>query len=126
MIKGLVGEKHVTVTSGHSVPYINHNDSVPLQGMIRICGSDMQVYTGTAWMTMNTSYATVGLSNQAQEAIDWAQYKMQEERDLECIKAQYPQLTGAIEEVEQAKRALATLIALTKEYDNSEDRDDTG
>lgn len=125
MIKGLQGEKHVTVTGGNtSVPYVNHNDLVPLQGMIRICGSDMQVYTGTNWMTINTSYATVGLSNSAQEAIDWAQYKMQEERDLELIKAQYPQLTGAIEEVEQAKRALGTLIALTKEYD--EDRDDTG
>ena len=120
MIKGLQGEKHVTVTGGNtSVPYVNHNDSVPLQGMMRICGSDMQVFTGGAWMTINTSYASVGLSNQAQEAIDWAQYKMQEERNLESLKAQYPQLTGAIEEVEQAKKALDTLIALTKEYDEA-------
>jgi hypothetical protein len=68
---------------------------------------------------MNTGYASVGLSNQAQEAIDWAQYKMQEERDLELLKVKYPQLTGAIEEVEQAKQALGTLIALTKEYDEA-------
>jgi len=118
MIKGLQGERHVTVTSGNtSVPYVNTNHTNPMQGMIRIWGNDLQAYDGSNWLTMNTSYATVGLSNAAQEAIDWAQYKMQEEREMESIKAQYPHLTEAIEEVEHAKRALNTLIALTKEYD---------
>ena len=118
MIKGLRGERHVTVTGGNtSVPYVNIGLDKPMAGVIRVSGTDMQVFDGTSWMTMNTSYATVGLSNAAQEAIDWAQYKMQEERDMEVIKAQYPHLTEAIEEVEHAKRALNTLIALTKEYD---------
>ena len=118
MIKGLVGDKHVTVTGGNtSVPYVNYNNNNPIQGMIRIHGTDLQVFDGSSWVVMNTSYASVGLSNQAQEAVEWAQYKMQEERELESLKAQYPQLTGAIEEVEQAKRALGTLIALTKEYE---------
>lgn len=118
MIKGLMGERHVVVTGGNtSVPYVSQNINNPIQGMIRVWGTDTQVYDGNGWITMNTSYATVGLSNQAQEAIDWAQYKMQEERDIELLKAQYPHLTEAIEEVEHAKRALQTLIALTKEYD---------
>ena len=112
-----MGEQHVVVTGGNtSVPYVSQNTNNPIQGMIRVWGTDMQVYDGNGWVTITTSYATVGLSNSAQEAIDWAQYKMQEERDLESIKAQYPHLTEAIEEVEHAKRALQTLIALTKEY----------
>lgn len=118
MIKGLQGERHVTVTGGNtSVPYVNVSIDRPMAGMIRVSGTDMQVFDGTSWITMNTSYATVGLSNSAQDAIDWVQHKMQEERDLEVIKAQYPHLTEAIEEVEHAKKALQTLIALTKEYD---------
>jgi hypothetical protein len=118
MIKGLMGEQHVLVTGGNtSLPYVSQNTNNPIQGMIRVWGTDMQVYDGNSWITLNTSYATVGLSNSAQEAIDWAQYKMQEERDLASIKAQYPHLTEAIEEVEHAKQALETLIALTKEYD---------
>jgi|APGre2960657505_1045072.scaffolds.fasta_scaffold161071_1 predicted Zn-dependent protease len=125
MIKGLVGERHITVTGGNtSVPYVDIGLDKPMAGAIRISGTEMQVFNGTCWISMNTSCATVGLSNAAQEAIDWAQYKMQEERNMELLKDQYPYLTEAIEEVEQAKQALQTLIALTKEYD--EDHDDTG
>ena len=118
MIKCLVGDKHVTVTGGNtSVPYVNINPTNPLTGMMRVCGDNMQVFDGAGWVGMHGGYATVGLSNQAQEAIEWAQYRMQEEREMEVIKAQYPHLINAIEEVEQAKKVLGTLIALTKEYD---------
>ena len=45
MIKGLVGDKHVTVTGGNtSVPYVNYNNNNPIQGMIRIHGTDLQVF----------------------------------------------------------------------------------
>ena len=118
MIKGLMGEKHVIVTGGDtSVPFISANLSNPIQGMIRVNGNLMEVFNGTNWIVMNTSYATVGLSNAAQEAIDWAQYKMQQERDIELLKEQYPLLIGAIEEVEQAKSKLDLLLALTRDYD---------
>ena len=115
-----MGDRHVMVTGGNtSVPYVSQNTNNPIQGMIRVWGTDTQVYDGNGWVTTNTSYATVGLSNSAQEAIDWAQYKMQEERDIELLKAQYPQLVGAIEEVKQAKSKLDLLLALTKDYDEA-------
>lgn len=118
MIKGLMGEKHVIVTGGDtSVPYISTNPSNPIQGLLRINGTNIEVFNGANWIIMNTSYATVGLGNQAQEAIEWAQYKMQQERDTELLKDQYPHLVGAIEEVEQAKSKLDLLLALTRDYD---------
>jgi len=118
MIKGLIGEKHVMVTGGDtSIPYISTDSSNPIQGMLRINGANMEVFNGANWIVMNTSYATVELSNAAQKAIDWAQNRMQQERDMELIKSKYPQLIGAIEEAEQAKSKLNLLLALTKEYD---------
>ena len=118
MIKGIMGDSNIVVAGGNTpVPYVSTNPDNPMQGMIRVYGTDVQVYNGSSWVNMNTSYATVSLGQRAQEAVEWAQHKMQEERELELIKARYPQLAGAIEEVEQAKKALGTLIALTKEYE---------
>ena len=63
MIKGLQGSASVVVNGGNtSVPYVNQNNSNPMQGMIRVWGTDMQVFDGTAWISMSTSYATVALT----------------------------------------------------------------
>lgn len=85
MIKGLSSSsKYTVVSSGNtSVPYINSNTSNPIQGMLRICGSDLQVFDGTSWIVVNSSYATVGLTPDAELLLDWARQK----RDEEIIKS---------------------------------------
>lgn len=55
MIKGLMGEKGIVVGSGNtSVPYVNQNQSNPMQGVVRVWGTDMQVFDGSAWVGMTT------------------------------------------------------------------------
>jgi hypothetical protein len=99
MIKGIQGSAHVVVTGGNtSVPYVNHNINNPVQGMIRINGSDMQVFDGSTWLSMSTSYATVALSPTTEEAIDWAKRKMQEEKDLHERMERHPGLKQAYEQ----------------------------
>jgi hypothetical protein len=98
MIKGLQGSAHVVVNGGNtSVPYVPINASNPIQGMLRVNGTDMQVFDGTTWIMMNTSYATVGLSPTTEEVIDWARRKMQEEKDLHERMKQHPGLKDAFE-----------------------------
>ena len=98
MIKGLMGTRGLVVDGGDtSVPYVNVNTNNPMQGMVRISGSDMQVFDGNKWMTLSTSYATVALSPTTEEAIDWAKRKMQEEKDLHERMKRHPGLKDAFE-----------------------------
>jgi hypothetical protein len=99
MIKGLQGSAHVVVTGGNtSVPYVNSNVNNPVQGMMRINGTDLQVFDGNSWLSMSTSYATVALSPTTQEAIDWVKRKMQEEKDLHERMEKHPGLKQAYEQ----------------------------
>jgi hypothetical protein len=99
MIKGLQGSAHVIVNGGNtSVPYVNQNINNPMQGMIRISGSDMQVFDGNNWVALSTSYATVALAPTTEEAIDWAKRKMQEEKDLHDRMKRHPGLKSSWEQ----------------------------
>ena len=98
MIKGLMGSAGIIVQGGNtSVPYINQTSSNPMQGMIRVWGTDMQVFDGNNWMNMSTSYATVGLEPTAEEAIKWVRHKMEEEQDLHKRMERHPGLKDAYE-----------------------------
>ena len=96
MIKGLLGNCGIKVSAGDtSVPYISLNTTNPMTGMMRVWGSDTQVFDGTSWLNMNSSYATVSLDSESQALLDWARRKMQEELNLEKLLHQYPGLKDA-------------------------------
>jgi hypothetical protein len=99
MIKGIQGIGHVQISGGNSmIPYVNQNISNPAQGMVRVWGSDLQVYDGASWVNISSSYATVELDAEAQNAIDWAKRKMHEEQDLKARMEQHPGLKHAYEQ----------------------------
>jgi hypothetical protein len=104
MIKGLLGEKGIVVGSGNtSVPYINQNQSNPMQGMIRIWGTDMQVFDGSAWMNMTTSYATVSLDQETQDLIMWAKAQRQMAMNRLTLAQNNPALMKALEKLKKAE-----------------------
>lgn len=96
MIKGLMGSGSVVVNNGNtSVPYINQNVNNPMQGMIRINGTDMQVFDGSSWITMSTSYATVELSGEVESLVQWARQKKADEVKMKEMFDRYPALKKA-------------------------------
>ena len=98
MIKGLMGSRGIAVNGGDtSVPYVNQNVSNPIQGIIRVWGNDMQVFDGSNWMNITTSYATVGLDPVTQEAIDWVKQKMQDEKELHQLSKENPAVQIALD-----------------------------
>ena len=83
MIKGLAGGVGVKVSSGDtSLPYIPMNQGNPMQGMIRVWGTDLQVFNGASWSVMPSSYATVTLDEYSLGLLDWARKKKIEEETL--------------------------------------------
>ena len=117
MIKGIAPMGKYTVISGGntSVPYVNQNINNPMQGMIRINGTDTQVFDGTVWMTMNTSYASVGLSSDAEELLDWARKKRNEEMELEALAQTNPTIRDLLDTIKQKEEQITIVRTLIKQ-----------
>ena len=104
MIKGLQGTQGLTVLGGNtSVPYVNQNPNNPVTGMIRVWGSDMQVFDGTAWINMATSYATVSLDQDTQDLLSWARAQRTMALNRMTLAQNNPALMKALEAVKRAE-----------------------
>jgi hypothetical protein len=116
MIKGLASiGKYTVVSAGNtSVPYVNQNVSNPMQGMIRVWGTDMQVFDGTNWLVMNTSYASVGLTTEAESLLEWARQKRQEELELVALAETNPTIKDLLNTIKQKQEQIDIVKTLIK------------
>jgi hypothetical protein len=104
MIKGLMGSNGIAVNGGNtSLQYVNQNVSNPMQGMIRVWGTDMQVFEGTSWTTIQTSYATVELDTETLMLLEWAKTKKRDEELLITVSSDHPSVKAAKQNLNNAK-----------------------
>ena len=130
MIKGLAGSQGVVVNGGNtSVPYVNQTSSNPMQGMIRIWGSDMQVFDGSNWSNIASSYATIELDSETRNLLDYVREQRKEELQLKAlisghhhpaVRIAQENLNKVMEELDRAKQQLKATVILSKEYENNE------
>jgi hypothetical protein len=117
MIKGLMGNKGVTVSAGDvSTPYINNNSSNPIQGMIRLWGSDFQVFDGNMWVQLASSYATVSLDQDTQDLLQWARAQRTMAMNRLTLAQNNPALMKALEKLKKAEDDFE-LLSKFVEYD---------
>ena len=117
MIKGIMSGNGVNVQGGSvSFPYINTNSNNPVQGMIRLNGQDLQVFDGTAWIALTTSYATVELTSEVQSIIQWARDERNKQLERTRLVKNNPALQKALDAIERAE-ANFDLIAKFVEHD---------
>ena len=120
MIKGLQGISGLTVSGGNTtVPYVNQNITNPMQGMIRVWGSDMQVFDGSSWMNMATSYATVGLDQDTQNILQWVRSKQRQEIELLELATKNEAVRIALENVKEAQEQLTIIAHLSREHETT-------
>jgi dipeptidase len=91
--------------------------SNPMQGMVRINGSEMEVFDGTAWIKIYMSDANVGLSGPANSAIDWAIQRMEEEKEWKKLAENNQAVKIALENLNKAREQLSITAKLAREYD---------
>ena len=121
MIKGLIGTHGLKVGGGDtSVPYVNQNVNNPIQGMIRIWGSDMQVFDGNSWLNMSASYATVGLDDDTQSLLEWARKERTRQIERERKAKEHPALKHALEAIERAEANFDLLDRITNSEKQTE------
>jgi hypothetical protein len=119
MIKGLQGNSGLTVTGGNtSVPYVNQNNN-PMQGMVRIWGSDMQVFDGNSWLNMSISHATVGLDQETQNLLSWAKSKQRQEIEILERATKNEAVRIALENVKEAQEQLTIIAHLSRDHETA-------
>jgi hypothetical protein len=85
-----------------------------MQGMIRVWGTDIQVFDGTNWIVMNTSYALVGLTPDAESLLDWARQKRQEELELVALAESNTAIKDLLDTIKQKQDQLEMVKVLIK------------
>jgi hypothetical protein len=120
MLKGVnAGSPWIEVMGGSvsGMPYVSNSTTNPIEGMIRISGSEIQVYANGVWMNISSGYATVGMTPQADSVLRWASDKMREEQERERKAKDNPALQNALAAI---KRAEANFDLLDKIANSTE------
>ena len=114
MIKGIQGTCGVGVSGGNTaLPYITPNANNPIQGMIRVNNSELEVFNGTGWQLLPSSYATVTLDQDIIDLVQWARKKRDEELEIEQLAKDniaINDLLSQIKEKQHQAKMIATLI----------------
>jgi hypothetical protein len=120
MIKGLQGISGLTVTGGTtSLPYVAPNANNPMTGMLRINNTEIEVFNGSMWQQLSTSYATVGLDQETQNLLSWAKSKQRQEIELLEMATKNEAVRIALENVKKAQDNLTITAHLSREYETT-------
>ena len=119
MIKGInQGGKYITVTGGMpGSNYVNNYSGAQGIGNMRFNTSNqnVEVWDGNNWMTLQSSYATVQLDDEAIRILDWAKKEMMKEIEIKSLAKDHPAISGAQENLRRAKEQLDITIILSKD-----------
>lgn len=118
MIKGIGGGSGVVVSGGNIAhPYTNSSSENPMQGVLRIKGTDIQYMDNTSWMSLPSSYATVELTPEIQSLLDWVRNERNRSQQREHQIQKHPALKNAYDAIQRAE-ANYDLIEKFVEHDN--------
>lgn len=116
MIKGVMSTGPYLTVGSYQTPYINM--STPSSGMMRYNGntSSVEIYDGSYWQQIH-NLQDINLTPQANEILDWAKKKMQEEQLRTLLASTHPAVAVALENLKRAEEQLQTTIHLSKEHE---------
>ena len=111
--------QHLYAARGSSLPYVSSNMTNPMQGMLRLNGSEMEVYDGHTWLKIYPGTANVGMTGPANAAIDWAIKKMEEEKEWKALAEKNQAVKIALDNLEQARQQVDIIAKLAREYETT-------
>jgi hypothetical protein len=119
MIKGLTGVCGLTVSGGNTaLPYVGPNSNNPMTGMIRINNTELEVFNGTSWQMISSSYATVSLDQEILDLLQWARAQRTMQMNRLTLAQNNPAMLKALEAIKRAEENFELLEQFVK-YDTS-------
>jgi hypothetical protein len=90
-------------------------------GMLRYNTSscNIEVYDGSSWKELSTTYASVSITAEAEALLDWARRKRDEEFQIETLAKEHPAINIALDNLKKAKIQLDATIILSKEHETT-------
>lgn len=111
MIRNIVPGPGIAVSgSVYNAPYID--TTRPSAGMVRYISKNFEVYDGSSWLPLQSSYPTIELDGVTQEAIQWTRRRMEQEKRMEELAKKHPAVADALAARERAEDALKIVVAL--------------
>jgi hypothetical protein len=111
MIRNITGGMGIHVTgSVYNAPYIDTTRASA--GMVRYISGNFEVYDGSSWLPLQSSYPTIELDGVTQEAIQWTRRRMEEEKRILELAAKHPTVADALAAVEKAQEQLKVVTTL--------------
>lgn len=99
-----MGTQGVIVSGGNtSLPYVGPNANNPMTGMLRVNNTDIEVFNGTSWQQLSTSYATVSLDQETQDLLLWAKAQRTMAMNRLTLAQNNPALMKALEKLKKAE-----------------------
>lgn len=120
MIKTVNGTGRYMMVNGGmpATTYINQYSGAMNVGDLRynVSIQRLEVYDGSSWIELNTSHASVGLTPEAEMAIDWARRKLNEELALEQKAKDNPAIADLLAQKKKIEDQITMVDSLTKNY----------
>ena len=121
MIKTINGSgRYMMVNGGFpATTYINTSSGFMSVGDLRFNTNtqNLEVFDGQVWRELNSSHASVGLTPEAEKALDWAIKKAQEELILIEKAKDNPAIADLLEQKKKIEDQITMVDNLTKKYD---------
>lgn len=111
--------RYVMVNGGMpATTYINTSSGYMNVGDVRYNTSmqRLEVYDGNMWIELNTSHASVGLTPDAENAIEWAIRRQREDREIEEKAKNNPALADLLEQKKKIEEQIKMVDILTKNH----------
>lgn len=110
--------RHIMVNGGFpATTYMNTSSGYMNVGDVRF-NTNMQrleVYDGNMWIELNTTHASIGLTHDAEMAIDWAIKKQDEEKMLEAKAKDNPAIADLLNQRKKIDEQIKVIEILTKD-----------
>jgi hypothetical protein len=118
MLSGISHGKFLKV-SGGSATYIqkNYNGNQFMTGDMRydLDSQTIKVFDGQNWQSLYGGTATVNLTDEAQQLLEWAKDKRKEEQQLLALAKTNPALQDAIDSLHRAEEQVKIVAELVQE-----------
>jgi len=104
------------VSGGSPSTYTNSYMGAQGVGNLRYNTSSQQleVYDGTNWVILNTSYADIRLSVEAESLLDWAKRKQHEEAMLEKLAQENTTVKDLVDQIKEKQAQIKMVQTLLK------------
>lgn len=111
MIRNITGGPGIHISGNvYNQPYIDMTR--PSAGMVRYNNNNIEIYDGSSWLPMQSSYPQIELDSNAQAALAWAREKMAEEARIKELAAKHPTVADALLARDRAEDAVRIAVAL--------------